>query len=578
MFTLSPAPIREFLKALDDKWRGRSQRLATAFATAALSAFWIGPFWAIAWLSAVLAYQGVLAPRLAARFADRFSESDPPRYRRNRTILIFIGSCFYVAGWAPAYFTGGDGAAWFAGVWVSATLIHALIYLSEDRAYLAASTGPHILAALAGPFLASDSMLLALVLALATARLGFTLFIAHRDRQVLTNQAVDNRVRRQQAEDASAAKSQFLATMSHELRTPLNAIIGYAEILEEDLADEDNEASAKDAARIRRSARELLTLINEVLDFSKIEAGRIQLQPAPADIDEMLRSVAEEIRPLAKANNSLVELEASAIGVQEIDALRLRQCVLHLTANACKFTMDGHIRISAGVTHDRAGAHLAVRIADTGRGISEADQARLFQPFLQADGALDRANEGAGLGLAITRRLARLMGGDVSCESVIGEGSTFTLAISLPRAAEADVGAGPLVLVIDDQAEARELTRRAVARLPFRVRGASSATEGVALAHAETPALIVLDIHLPDRSGWDVLADFRDVPALKDTPILVCSIEEDRARAIALGACDHLTKPVDRDRLAAAIVLYARRPNALISSPAPSQSARLNAS
>jgi CheY-like chemotaxis protein len=207
-------------------------------------------------------------------------------------------------------------------------------------------------------------------------------------------------------------------------------------------------------------------------------------------------------------------------------------------------------------------------VTDTGIGIAPEQAARLFQPFVQADSSHTRAAGGTGLGLVITRRLAQLMGGDVTMHSEEGKGSRFVLTIGATRPdenamAERQRGDAPLVLVIEDESDARDLVRRALARLPLNVLCAANATEGARLATRQAPALIILDIHLPDQSGWDLLAEFKADPALAETPVMIVSIDDDRQRAISLGACDHLVKPVDRDRLAAAVMRYIRLPAAM---------------
>jgi CheY-like chemotaxis protein/anti-sigma regulatory factor (Ser/Thr protein kinase) len=234
------------------------------------------------------------------------------------------------------------------------------------------------------------------------------------------------------------------------------------------------------------------------------------------------------------------------------DAGKLGQCLLNLLSNAAKFTKDG--RIELRVT--REDEMLCFAVADTGIGIADADQARLFQPFTQVDDSNTRMEDGTGLGLVITRRLAELMGGDVAFTSAPGEGSVFTLRVTAPSAEAALRPADrACILVVEDEPDARDLLRRALSALPFDVRLAAGVAEGLAAFHALDPAVVVLDIHLPDGSGWDVLAEMRRVRP--HTPVLVVTIDDDRARALAQGASEHILKPADRDQVAAAVLRLA---------------------
>ncbi|HWA01111.1 MAG TPA: ATP-binding protein [Caulobacterales bacterium] len=243
---------------------------------------------------------------------------------------------------------------------------------------------------------------------------------------------------RARAEAANIAKSQFLANMSHELRTPLNAVIGYAEILDEDLeAQGGQEALRADAQRIRSSGRHLLKLVNDVLDISKIEANRLEIDAEFLDVGRVLRDVADSLRHSAEERGNRIDVKVSAdLGPVWADSLRLHQCVLNLASNACKFTKQGLVSISAERCDDERGAWICIRVRDTGIGIDAEAITKLFKPFVQADVTTTRRFGGTGLGLSITRELARLMGGDVAVESVVGAGSTFTLI--LPHRSESE--------------------------------------------------------------------------------------------------------------------------------------------
>jgi signal transduction histidine kinase/CheY-like chemotaxis protein len=372
---------------------------------------------------------------------------------------------------------------------------------------------------------------------------------------------------RESAESASVAKSQFLANMSHELRTPLNAIIGYSEILLEEAQDDGRDAEAKDVERVLTAARQLLHLINEILDLSKIEAGRMDVSPAEFDVRAFIEGAADTVRPVVEKNgNTLVVECAEGLGAAFNDSFKLSQCLLNLLSNAGKFTHEGTVTLRAR----REGEDLVIDVADTGIGMSEEQVARLFRPFMQADASTTRKYGGTGLGLAITRRMMQLLGGDVTLESAPGKGSTFSLRAPFrfagaaleseaPRVAAApSAPAGRVVVVIDDEESARDLATRSLSRIGFEVRGAENGADGVALVERALPALVLVDLQLPDMTGWAVIGALKDNPATADIPIVVHSVEDNRPRALAAGACDVLVKPADRDVMAACVARFAR--------------------
>jgi signal transduction histidine kinase len=245
------------------------------------------------------------------------------------------------------------------------------------------------------------------------------------------------------AQAANRAKSLFLANMSHELRTPLNAVIGYAEIISEDLESGDTRASAEDLLKIRGAAGHLLTLINEVLDLSRIEAGKLDLKEADYDLAALLRSALDAVKPTAAKQHTTCTLTiaAGAATLLSGDETRVRQCVLNLLSNAAKFTANGAIALEVRPCRIGGAAGVAIAVRDTGAGISAENLARLFQPFTQVDSSATRTHDGAGLGLVITRRLARAMGGDVAASSKLGEGSTFTFYLPAKAAASSRAAA-----------------------------------------------------------------------------------------------------------------------------------------
>jgi signal transduction histidine kinase len=261
-------------------------------------------------------------------------------------------------------------------------------------------------------------------------------------RKRLEEEARLEREARQAADNANLAKTQFLANMSHELRTPLNAIIGFAELIQE-----DNTGAAQDAGRIERSAKHLLQLINQVLDMGKVEAGMLEAIISPTDVPALLQDVLDTLGPAARANNNVVELHVGQdVGMMQTDARLLKQCLLNLGSNACKFTHNGVVHIEAVLESVGENRVMAFRVIDTGIGISQEAAQRLFQPFVQADPSTSRQFGGTGLGLVLTRRFAQLLGGDAWVDSKIGVGSTFTLTIrnqaGAKPVAEASIGIG----------------------------------------------------------------------------------------------------------------------------------------
>jgi hypothetical protein len=233
---------------------------------------------------------------------------------------------------------------------------------------------------------------------------------------------------RDAAESQSAEKSRFLTTMSHELRTPLNAIIGYSEILSEGAQEDARARDVADHARVLDSARHLLALVDDVLELSALQSGSVALNVAPFDAATLARRVTAGVRDAATANGVQLKLRiASDVGPAHTDAERLERCLAHLLNNAVQFAPNGHLVVTASVRFERGRDMLVFEVADNGPGIAPEQQARIFEAFTQADSSSTRRHGGAGLGLALTRNIARLLGGDLVVSSRPGAGATFTL-------------------------------------------------------------------------------------------------------------------------------------------------------
>jgi signal transduction histidine kinase/CheY-like chemotaxis protein len=359
-----------------------------------------------------------------------------------------------------------------------------------------------------------------------------------------------------QLQSASEHKSQFLASMSHELRTPLNAIIGLTEMMVTNAARFGTEKAAEPLRRVHRAGTHLLGLINQVLDLSKIEAGKLELSPESVNLAPLIDDVAGTARQLAEQNKNRLVVEAGqSLGALTVDPMRLRQILLNLLSNACKFTKQGEVALRVRRVAD-GGNWIEFSVSDTGIGMTAEQQARLFEEFSQGDAATAKRYGGTGLGLAITRKLARMMGGDVTVASEPGKGSTFT--VRLPGGADTSArtagdGSHPprtdCVLVIDDDATARELIGEHLAAEGFSVATATGGLEGLKRAKELRPLAITLDVIMPDLDGWSVLAALRQDSELAEIPVIMVTILDEHRRAVALGAAGYLSKPIDRERL-----------------------------
>ena len=255
------------------------------------------------------------------------------------------------------------------------------------------------------------------------------LLLAQSDLLARANAEVEEQKTR--AEEASAAKSQFLANVSHELRTPLNAVIGYSEYLTEEAEKRGDEHFTTRLKRITTAGRHLLGLINDLLDVSKIEAGKVEVIIEEFELGPILAELQSTIQPMLDQNQDtlVLDYDGSNLGSMHSDVVKLRQVLLNVLSNACKFTQDGTIRLRARRIDGPEGACIAITVADTGIGMTPNALSRIFESFTQADASTTRKYGGTGLGLAISRQLCRLLGGDITAESLLGQGSTFSIVL-----------------------------------------------------------------------------------------------------------------------------------------------------
>jgi PAS domain S-box-containing protein len=361
--------------------------------------------------------------------------------------------------------------------------------------------------------------------------------------------------------EASRHKTEFLASMSHELRTPLNSILGFSELLIDSPMDQfPVETRTRFLEQIHSSGEHLLGIINDILDLSKVEAGQMELRLSMVSVAEIVSQVANIAEPLAARKAIHIEVEASRAGRLVADGGKLKQMILNLVSNAIKFTQEGG---TVTINSIRAGDRLQIVVSDNGIGIAEQDLPRLFKEFQQLDSGINRAQQGTGLGLALTRSFANLHGGDVRVESILGEGSRFTIDIPLERgkslgpidvfdpllATASDDPSRPLVLVVEDDPAAAELLARQIQRAGFRPKVARTGAEALTIAQTDKPAAITLDIMLPDMDGWEVLKRLKDDEVTNQIPAIVVSVVDNPELGVALGTVDYFVKPLQAKAL-----------------------------
>lgn len=383
------------------------------------------------------------------------------------------------------------------------------------------------------------------------------------------------------AEQSNLAKSQFLANMSHELRTPLNAIIGYSEILVEEFEDlasdiPDVAEYSGDVKKILGSGKHLLGLINDILDISKVEAGKMSIFIEPISLRSLLKDIANFAPPLAEKNRNRFHAESTEdLGYLHSDITKLRQILLNLISNACKFTEAGDISLRIARQTDGDGDWVAFSVSDTGIGIPPEKQKELFEPFTQADASTTRKYGGTGLGLALSKQFADMMGGTIRIQSEPGQGCTFTLRLP-DQQPDSDAAIEPVarqpktpttrestpetVLVIDDDPMVHELLKHHIESEGYQVRAAFRGEEGLRMAKAQKPMSIVLDILLPEMDGWEILGKLKQDPELSDIPVIMLSLlDDEKHTGYALGAADYLIKPLEYNRLGEVLQKYRRQ-------------------
>lgn len=377
---------------------------------------------------------------------------------------------------------------------------------------------------------------------------------------------------------ASKAKSEFLANMSHELRTPMNAIIGYSEMLIEESEELEPSDFVSDLEKILSSGRHLLGLINGVLDLSKIEAGKMTVYNEKYSVNRILDDVCATAEPLALKNNNefICERPSKSDDIAFLDITKVRQSLINLIGNACKFTENGTVRLSCRFINSEAGVpQISFSVIDTGIGMTEQQQSKLFSDFSQADASTTRQYGGTGLGLSLSRKLSRLMGGDISVQSSLGDGSTFTMIVpryassavieengdthslhdeEKAKSSEVDSTTSSLVsrgkiVVADDDQDSMDLIKRFLTKNNFEVIGVPNSEIGFESIAGIMPDAVIVDINTSNSDEWNVLAMVKSDQRLSSLPVVVVSRDDTQKLSAMLGAAGCLQKPIDWGRL-----------------------------
>lgn len=399
-------------------------------------------------------------------------------------------------------------------------------------------------------------------------------------------------------ERSNKLKSQFIATMSHELRTPLNSILGFSELLIDEVFGPLNEKQKRYVSNIYNSGSHLLQLINNVLDIAKIESGKMELSYEGFSVAQSISEVQTVVKTLAdkKAQKLTIKI-ADDVSIIKADKIKFKQILYNILSNGVKFTPEGgEITLSAEMldtncsspilekVHSYLGAEkcLKISVADSGIGIREEDQERVFSEFEQVDSSHSRKYEGTGLGLALTKKLVELHGGAIFVESEEGKGSTFTVIIppfdvssvhseiqSLPvkdklnfDGIEPEIARRseyPLILVAEDDRSTSEIITLSLVREGYRVAHAYTGMEVISKAREFKPFAIILDVMLPEKDGWEVIQELKLDHELKDIPVIISSVIDNKDLGFALGAADYLVKPVDKTTLLSRIKDLSKR-------------------
>ncbi|HYD45154.1 MAG TPA: ATP-binding protein [Phenylobacterium sp.] len=544
-------------------------RLGLALFIGAIALVLTQTVWPLVWFGAVIlaqVFDGWVFNPLKAE------DAPPPGLFRHALCIASaaLNTAVYSGIAAYIWFAGGEPGKLFAIVQTAGGLLHIALHMHSVRSLLFAAAVPHMSYLLGLPLVNALVTPQKDLLPMAAVTCAGLLYVLHLVVAVRRTSAVSAEMRqardeaqseRLRAEQASAAKSNFLATISHEIRTPLNAVVAAGALLGRTRL---SKAQAEHVAMLGSAGEVLLGLLNDVLDLSKIESGKLQVEAAEFAIRDKLEASVQLWSPRAAEKG--VELVARLAGDLPArvvtDPLRLQQIVFNLLSNAVKFTDQGRVELSAGLANGR----LWLEVADSGCGMSPEVAARVFDSFEQASASTSRQRGGTGLGLAISRQLAEIMDGDLSVRSIVGEGSTFRLELPVTVVEAAEPAAAPEsemmlegleVLLADDHPVNQRIVRLYLEPLGCRVTAVGDGGEAVEAAALRPFDLILMDMQMPLVDGVEATRRIRAIDGPNaTTPVFALTanaMQEHRDRWLAVGVDVFLTKPLDMALLLQAV-------------------------
>ena len=501
-------------------------------------------------------------------------------YRAVTCIFVFLNTVLYAGITLYIWRSGDQTGRLFAILQACGGLLHVTLYMHQQRALLLSALAAHTCYLLGLPM---TMVLSAGPLSLFVFVVGCMLYISHMAIEVANSNRVNQALKAATlaAEKANAAKTDFLATISHEIRTPMNAVMAAVQLLDR------TDPTPEQAAHIKmmsQASEVLMGLLNDVLDLSRIEAGKMSLDPTDLELRPALEALVSLWQPqaTAKACQLVLKVSPDVPEILHVDSLRLRQILFNLLSNAVKFTDKGRISLTVGPVYssplcDQTG--LCFEVVDTGCGISEETLGRLFGSFEQADAGTTRLYGGSGLGLAISRRLAENMGGSLTVQSRLGEGSAFRLDLPLrqgralgtggrtsQRAGEGGLdavdSARPLSLLLaEDHLVNRHIIEQLLSPLGCDLTIVGDGVQAVAAASKARYDLIMLDMQMPHMDGLAAARAIRDQPGPNRlSPILAITanaLDQHRAEWARLGVEAYITKPLNAELLMATVLAVA---------------------